>query len=151
MGSYLSQDPLKLNGGMSLYQYVIDTNSWGDILGLSTVYLRNNEVYVGKTKVNAKTRYSNKSTVTDIFTGIPNTDVAQGVEQHVFERIQVLTNEGKLDPFTNTNNPVNLKDKTKVYRYDDGEKWLKDNLGDNYNDIIDEKIKEHYKPKGMYH
>ncbi len=33
---------------------------WVDPYGLSTVYLRNNEVYVGKAKVNAVSRYGRR-------------------------------------------------------------------------------------------
>lgn len=33
-GNYLSQDPIGLNGGMFLYAYVYDTNSWVDVFGL---------------------------------------------------------------------------------------------------------------------
>ena len=35
IGNYISQDPIRLGGGMSLYAYVHDTNSWIDLLGLS--------------------------------------------------------------------------------------------------------------------
>jgi len=33
-GSYLSQDPIGLAGGINLYNYVIDSNSYLDVLGL---------------------------------------------------------------------------------------------------------------------
>ena len=33
-GNYLSQDPIKLNGGMNFYSYVHNPNGWVDILGL---------------------------------------------------------------------------------------------------------------------
>ena len=33
-GMYISQDPTLLNGGISLYSYVNDTNNWVDIFGL---------------------------------------------------------------------------------------------------------------------
>jgi uncharacterized protein RhaS with RHS repeats len=32
---YISQDPIRLNGGLSLYSYVQDTNGWVDLLGLA--------------------------------------------------------------------------------------------------------------------
>jgi RHS repeat-associated protein len=35
MGCYLSQDPIRLNGGAALYAYVHDPNSWVDVLGLA--------------------------------------------------------------------------------------------------------------------
>ena len=35
IGNYISQDPIRLGGGMSLYAYIHDTNSWIDLLGLS--------------------------------------------------------------------------------------------------------------------
>lgn len=34
MGTYLSQDPIRLNGGIKLYSYVHDTNEWIDKFGL---------------------------------------------------------------------------------------------------------------------
>jgi RHS repeat-associated protein len=34
-GNYLSQDPIRLNGGIQLYGYVKDTNAWLDVLGLA--------------------------------------------------------------------------------------------------------------------
>ncbi len=34
-GVYISQDPIGLSGGLNLYAYVGDSNSWVDILGLS--------------------------------------------------------------------------------------------------------------------
>jgi RHS repeat-associated protein len=36
-GIYISQDPIRLNGGSSLYSYVHDTNGWVDILGLNEI------------------------------------------------------------------------------------------------------------------
>ncbi|HZH39148.1 MAG TPA: RHS repeat-associated core domain-containing protein [Bacillales bacterium] len=37
-GLYISQDPIRLKGGMALYGYVHDTNSWVDVFGLSVAY-----------------------------------------------------------------------------------------------------------------
>jgi RHS repeat-associated protein len=34
IGSYISQDPIGLNGGATLYAYVHDPNSWIDLFGL---------------------------------------------------------------------------------------------------------------------
>ena len=34
-GNYISQDPIKINGGNNLYGYVHDCNSWVDIFGLN--------------------------------------------------------------------------------------------------------------------
>lgn len=33
-GMYISQDPIRLNGGFTLYSYVHDPNGWVDVLGL---------------------------------------------------------------------------------------------------------------------
>jgi len=35
MGGYISQDPIKLGGGLALYGYVMDTNSYVDLFGLT--------------------------------------------------------------------------------------------------------------------
>jgi RHS repeat-associated protein len=148
-GQYVSQDPIGLAGGTAVYAYVIDSNAWIDVFGLSTVYLRNSETYVGKAKQNAATRYGNKSVATDIFTNIPDTHTAQGVEQIVYERMKVMEASGDLNSMTNTNRPVDMSNQKKAYRRDLGEKWLKENVGENYKDVIDKKIKDHYQPKGM--
>lgn len=57
MGMYVSQDPVGLAGGINLYSYVHDSNSWIDLFGLSgIIYLRtrivNGEIksYIGKSK-----------------------------------------------------------------------------------------------------
>jgi RHS repeat-associated protein len=61
-GIYISQDPIGLNGGISLYSYVNDTNGWVDILGfigIGGAYIfdvtakhtdgtSNTETYIGK-------------------------------------------------------------------------------------------------------
>ncbi|KIQ16522.1 hypothetical protein RT99_20895 [Flavobacterium sp. MEB061] len=109
----MSQDPIGLEGGSAFYSYVRDTNFWIDIFGLSTVYLRNAEVYVGKAKNNAAERYGNKSTATDIFKDIPNTDTAQGVEQITYERMNKMVDKGELDPLTNAQRPVDMGIKRK--------------------------------------
>ena len=36
-GSYISQDPISVAGGLNVYSYVYDTSTWIDILGLSPV------------------------------------------------------------------------------------------------------------------
>ncbi|MCL5247599.1 RHS repeat-associated core domain-containing protein [Cellulophaga sp. 20_2_10] len=43
-GTYISQDPIGLAGGMSMYSYVHDTNDWVDVFGLS------GQRWMGKTK-----------------------------------------------------------------------------------------------------
>jgi len=53
--SYISQDPIGLEGGMELYSYVHDTNYWIDPYGLTgIIYRRTNPhtgaVYIGKSK-----------------------------------------------------------------------------------------------------
>jgi RHS repeat-associated protein len=149
MGLYISQDPIGLDGGSAFYAYVKDLNFWIDIFGLSTVYLRNVEVYVGKAKNNAAERYGNKSTATDIFKDIPDTDTAQGVEQITYERMNRMVERGELDPLTNAQRPVDMGNKKKTFRRDLGEKWLKDTFGDNYEDVIDKRVKDHYKPLKM--
>ena len=150
MGMYISSDPFGLVGNNpTLYGYVQDVNMWIDVFGLATVYLRDSEVYVGKAKINAKDRYKNSSIkATDIFTEIPNTDIAQGVEQIVYERMNEHIKVGNLDPATNVINPVDMK--RKRWRYDLGKEWLLNNYGENYLDIIDKKLQAHYEPKGMF-
>ena len=150
MGMYISSDPIGLAGNNpTLYGYVQDVNTWIDVFGLATVYLRDSEVYVGKAKINAKDRYKNSSIkATDIFTEIPNTDIAQGVEQIVYDRMNEHIKVGNLDPATNVINPVDMK--RKRWRYDLGKEWLQNNYGENYLDIIDKKLQAHYEPKGMF-
>ncbi|MFK7031641.1 RHS repeat-associated core domain-containing protein [Flavobacterium oreochromis] len=112
---YLNQDPIGLEGNNpTMYGYVHDSNVWTDVFGLSTVYLRNKETYVGKAKHNAAGRYGNKTTATDIFKGIPNTDVAQGVEQITYERMKIMEASGDLNPMTNGQRPVNMSNKKKT-------------------------------------
>ncbi|MGG6229995.1 RHS repeat-associated core domain-containing protein [Tenacibaculum sp. SDUM215027] len=149
-GTYISQDPIGLHSGEpNFYSYVNNSNIWIDPFGLSTVYLRNKEVYVGKAKHNAAKRYGNKNIATDVFDGIPNTDTAQGVEQITYERMKKMEAAGEIDSMTNAQRPVNMDNKKKVYRRDLGEKWLIDTFGDDYDEIIDKRVKDHYKPKGM--
>lgn len=57
MGMFISQDPIGLAGGLSLYSYVHDSNFWVDIFGLTgIIYLRTRTVngetksYIGKSK-----------------------------------------------------------------------------------------------------
>ena len=91
-------------------------------LGWSTVYLRNGEVYIGKAKHNAQKRYGKTGCATDIYTGITakegakkpdgtlmkDTDVAQGVEQIVYEVLLEMGKEGLITgKITNKNRPVN--------------------------------------------
>ncbi|BAV06478.1 RHS repeat-associated core domain-containing protein [Filimonas lacunae] len=45
-GMYISQDPIRLNGGMALYGYVHDTTGWLDVLGLAKKNGDSCEVYV---------------------------------------------------------------------------------------------------------
>ena len=40
-GTYISQDPIGLSGGLALYGYVHDSNSWVDVFGLSVAQIYN--------------------------------------------------------------------------------------------------------------
>jgi RHS repeat-associated protein len=57
MGSYLSQDPIRLDGGMQLYGYVNNTNSWLDPEGLSGWLLGNNLEKAGQGVLNRSTAW----------------------------------------------------------------------------------------------
>ncbi|NML41700.1 hypothetical protein HHL17_31230 [Chitinophaga sp. G-6-1-13] len=46
-GIYLSQDPLSIIGGLNLYAYVHDTNTWIDPFGLSGFLFRGDDFYNG--------------------------------------------------------------------------------------------------------
>lgn len=37
-----------------------------------------------------------------------------------------------------------MDDKKKIWRYEEGKKWLTEKYGSNYNDIIDQRIQSHY-------
>ena len=41
-GTYISQDPIRLAGGLAFYGYVMDCNGWIDPWGLSSAALRRN-------------------------------------------------------------------------------------------------------------
>ena len=146
-GTYISQDPIRLTGNNpTLYAFVKNVNTEVDILGLATVYLRNNVIYVGKAKQDAKTRYKSDkvNSGTDIFTDIPNTDTAQGVEDVVHDRL--LLNKDLTDKVKNINKPVKTGDEKG--RRKDGIEWLKQKYGENYLEEIDKKIKDHYSENG---
>ncbi|MEN7551959.1 RHS repeat-associated core domain-containing protein [Rapidithrix thailandica] len=116
-GTYISQDPIRLQSGEpNFYRYVFDVNTWVDPFGLSTVYLREKEVYAGKAKHNAATRYGNKTVATDIFTGIPDTDTTQGVEQITYERMKKMEATEELNQLINIKKPVDMSNNKKIYR-----------------------------------
>ena len=55
IGCYISQDPISIQGGLNIYAYVYDLNSWIDIFGLNgIIYVRTDpftgKEYVGKSK-----------------------------------------------------------------------------------------------------
>ena len=54
-GTYISQDPISIDGGLNVYAYVHDTNFWIDPFGLTgIIYLRTDPEtgaeYIGKSK-----------------------------------------------------------------------------------------------------
>jgi RHS repeat-associated protein len=55
-GVYLSQDPIRLRGGLKLYEYVHDTNDFVDILGLRTYDRRKNGQFGRKKGRPSKTK-----------------------------------------------------------------------------------------------
>lgn len=162
-GPFVNQDPIGLWGGENLYQFAANIQTWIDPLGWSTVYLRNREVYVGKAKHNAQKRYGKTGCATDIYTGITakegakkpdgtlmkDTDVAQGVEQIVYEVLLEMGKEGLITgKITNKNRPVNPAKESKKRRRTAGLEWLKENVGEDYKSDIRQKITDHYEPRG---
>ena len=61
MGAYISQDPIRLMGGMNCYSYVHDVNTWLDILGLSSYQLGKNLMKAEETHEGLVTK-DNRST-----------------------------------------------------------------------------------------
>ena len=62
-GSYLSQDPIRLAGGLGLYSYVHDVNSWIDIFGQAKHHTIPREVYNPRTNKKADGSISRKDPV----------------------------------------------------------------------------------------
>ena len=60
-GAYISQDPIRLMGGMNCYSYVHDVNTWLDILGLSSYQLGKNLMKAEETHEGLVTK-DNRST-----------------------------------------------------------------------------------------
>jgi RHS repeat-associated protein len=75
-GMYISQDPIRLGGGINLYSYVHDTNGWVDILGLSQ--LCSDELQDGQF-YDKKGILRNKD---GTFAGGENVSAARGREAH---------------------------------------------------------------------
>ena len=44
-GTYISQDPIRLAGGLAFYGYVMDCNGWVDVWGLDIHHIIPNEIY----------------------------------------------------------------------------------------------------------
>ncbi|MFK8289798.1 RHS repeat domain-containing protein [Capnocytophaga canimorsus] len=53
-GSYISQDPISILGGLNIYAYVYDVNSWVDVFGLTGTYMFTDGKiwYIGKGDTN---------------------------------------------------------------------------------------------------
>ena len=47
-GVYINQDPIGLNGGITLHGYVRDVNSWIDPFGLTGIVYLRTDPYTGK-------------------------------------------------------------------------------------------------------
>ncbi len=58
--------------------------------------------------------------------------------------MKIMEATGEIGTMTNAQRPVNMDDKNKVWRRDQGEAWLKKEFGEDYKATIDEKIKTHY-------
>ena len=94
-GMYLSQDPIRLNGGMSLYSYVSNTNRWVDRFGL----IKTGETPIQKNEVTTFGEFRRKSVPGD------------NLEGHELLQHSVLQNEGlvdgaRLSSDASKNNPV---------------------------------------------
>ncbi|WP_158978782.1 RHS repeat-associated core domain-containing protein [Cellulophaga sp. L1A9] len=135
-GTYISQDPIGLEGGANFYSYVPDTNSWIDPFGLNDVATGSGRTHVkysgikdGKpyhgyasapTKDNLsaqaiiKRRYGNNFDDFDVAPepdyigkGVDGKQTARGLEQRGFEA------DGSLKGTSNAQNPVGPNNKNR--------------------------------------
>ncbi|WP_206183386.1 RHS repeat domain-containing protein [Treponema pedis] len=61
-GTYISQDPISIAGGLNVYAYVHDPNSWVDVLGLRGLWKLTTEGTSKKRTIGQHTYYQHKST-----------------------------------------------------------------------------------------
>ena len=105
IGSYISQDPIQLLGGIQMYLYVIDVNNWIDAFGLKGSYVfiidaKNKIAYVGKGKWR-RFRQSVRKRTKDVFKRVAkpaawasayygDDDIAEMIEANVMEKMESL-------------------------------------------------------------
>jgi RHS repeat-associated protein len=127
-GIYISQDPIKLNGGLNLYSYVQDVNKWIDPCGLDWNYVLtdiNGDVYYhGKASDNdtlegvmdrhrnttnssgSETRFGKGDTITRTTDIGTDPEIVRGIEQRGIEQSGGPTGRGSDKPRTNKINSI---------------------------------------------
>ena len=134
-GVYISQDPISIEGGLNIYAYVKDSNSWVDIFGLTDF---------NSWLIKGKSNYSNY--MSKVYAGITN-DFERRIDQHggIHGKLKKLENTGNLTRnqsrcveqaiikntgIDNLNNKINSIDpKRDIYQeaVEWGEDWIKKN------------------------
>lgn len=141
VGQYISQDPIGLDGGFSLYSYAFDTNSWIDPLGLNVstgrgrdhvTYrgVKNGKPYTGYASAPSSLNLSGDEIVArrygdnfDKFGGSPPTvayegsgvdgkRTARGLEQHHYEQ-DLKKHKGNKTKVANKQKPVGPNNKNR--------------------------------------
>jgi RHS repeat-associated protein len=82
-GIYLSQDPIGLWGGFSLYSYVFDTNIWVDLLGLTGCAPSSKIIHASDKQIQKKFKHAPDFGITGNFSKSNRVKFMSAINQHI--------------------------------------------------------------------